>query len=182
MWDSISFLILYDFLILSHNWTGFLQLAVHSLLFVATWFPFEMGDSVQPKDFCYYQIWVSEDGETHFIENKMTGFTLQPYSSKPQLVRSDFGGNPTKLVFTELAVGLEQPLHSAPTTQFVVTLSGSWYVKTTDGKKFEFHPGDVLFQDNTKDSPADKQPQHYSGVVGDKPCRQMIVQLDRKPE
>ncbi len=86
--------------------------------------------SPQPKNFRYYQIYASEDGTTHFGEWKMTGFDLQAYSSKPQYVRSDFGGEPTKLVFTELAVGLEQPLHSCPAVQFVVTLSGSWYLQT----------------------------------------------------
>ncbi len=82
--------------------------------------------SPQPKNFRYYQIYASEDGTTHFGEWKMTGFDLQAYSSKPQYVRSDFGGEPTKLVFTELAAGLEQPLHNCPAVQFVVTLSGSW--------------------------------------------------------
>ncbi len=86
--------------------------------------------SPQPKNFRYYQIYASEDGTTHFGEWKMTGFDLQAYSSKPQYVRSDFGGEPTKLVFTELAAGLEQPLHSCPAVQFVVTLSGSWYLQT----------------------------------------------------
>jgi hypothetical protein len=27
-------------------------------------------------------------------------------------------------------------------------------------------PGEILFQDNVKDSPAKKQPKHQSGVVG----------------
>jgi hypothetical protein len=86
--------------------------------------------SPQPKNFRYYQLYASDDGTTHFGEWKMTGFDLQAYSSKPQYVRSDFGGEPTKLVFTELAAGLEQPLHSCPAVQFVVTLSGSWYLQT----------------------------------------------------
>ena len=41
-----------------------------------------------------------------------------------------------------------------------------------------------MSQDNTKDNPASKvkEPQHYSKTVGDKPCQQLIVQLDRTPE
>ena len=31
-------------------------------------------------------------------------------------------------------------------------------------------------QDNTKDSPAEKQPKHQSGVVGDMPNQQLILQ------
>jgi hypothetical protein len=56
------------------------------------------------------------------------------------------------------------------------------YVKTSDGTKFEFKPGDVLFQDNTKNSPANTPPEHFSGVIGDEPCQQMIVQLSRPPQ
>lgn len=82
----------------------------------------------QPEEFRYYQIYASEDGTTHFKECRMHGFDLKAYASSPQYVRSDFGGEPTKIVFTELAPGLEQSLHSCPQVQFVVTLSGSWYV------------------------------------------------------
>ncbi len=41
---------------------------------------------------------------------------------------------------------------------------------------------DVPSQDDVKECPSDKVPQHYSGVVGDVPCQQMIVQLKRKPD
>jgi hypothetical protein len=170
-----------DFLLLSAAALVVLSAAVPVVLRMATG-KSTGNSSEQPNDFRYYQIYASESGTTHFGKWKMTGFDLQAYGSKPQYVRSDFGGEPTKLVFTELAVGLEQPLHSCPAVQFVVTLSGSWYVKTTDGTKFAFKPGDVLFQDNTKNSPANKQPEHYSGVVGDQPCQQMIVQLSRPPQ
>jgi len=67
-------------------------------------------------------------------------------------------------------------------SSFSFLLDVDRYVKTTDGTKFVFKPGDVLFQDNTKNSPANKQPEHYSGVVGDQPCQQMIVQLSRPPQ
>lgn len=82
----------------------------------------------QPKDFEYFQIWVSQDGETHIAECKMKGFNYTAYSSLPQYLRSDFGGEPVKFVLTELPVGLAQPLHNTPIVQFVATLSGSWYV------------------------------------------------------
>jgi len=136
----------------------------------------------QPENFRYYQIYASEDGTTHFKSCLMHGFELKKYAKDSQYQRSDFGGETSKLVFTELAPGLEQDLHCCPEVQFVVTLSGSWYVKTSDGTKHTFNPGDVLFQDNTKTSPASNKPQHYSGVVGDKPCQQMIVQISRAPE
>lgn len=135
-----------------------------------------------PKDFRYVQLWVSADGESHIKECKMSGFKTQTYSSMPQFVKDEFGGQPEKIIFTELSVGLEQPLHTCPQVQFVITLSGSWYIKTTDGEKHVFKPGEVLFQDNTKTSPAQKLGQHLSGAVGDVPCQQFIAQFNRQPE
>ena len=83
-------------------------------------------DADGPKHFNYYQLWASEDGETHIAKCRMHGFNYTPYSAAPQWVRSDFGGEPLKLVFTELPVGEAGPLHSPPQVQFVVTLAGSW--------------------------------------------------------
>jgi hypothetical protein len=56
------------------------------------------------------------------------------------------------------------------------------YTETSDGTRHEYRKGDVMFQDNTKTSPADKQPEHYSGTVGDTPCHQLVVQLSRPPQ
>ena len=63
-----------------------------------------------------------------------------------------------------------------------IAVSNHRYVKTSDGTRREFKVGDILFQDNTKDSPAAKEPHHFSGTVGEGPCQQVIVQMSRKPE
>jgi hypothetical protein len=85
-------------------------------------------DDGQPKDFKYTHLWTSKDGLTHVKQCKMHNFTLQPFSNngKPQYNKNNFGGSPQKMVFTELPVDLLNPLHSAPSIQFVVTLMGKW--------------------------------------------------------
>ncbi|XP_024373841.1 uncharacterized protein [Physcomitrium patens] len=140
------------------------------------------AQAAQPEKFPYYNLWASQDGETHFAACNMQGFNLTPYASLPQYLRTDFGGEPIEMVFTELPVALDQPLHSPPQVQFVITLSGSWFTKTSDGTRHEYVAGDIMFQDNTKNSSADKQPQHYSGTVGDVPCHQLVVQISRPPQ
>ena len=47
----------------------------------------------------------------------------------------------------------ENPWHFCPSPQFVVTLEGSWYIRTSDGKTTTFRPGDVLYQDNSAEHP-----------------------------
>lgn len=51
------------------------------------------------------------------------------------------------------------------------------YVVATDGSRKDFQPGDVLFQDDVKDSPAAKEPQHASGNSGNVPNQQLILQV-----
>ena len=88
------------------------------------------------------------------------------------------------LTFTSLPVTGENPWHYAPAAQFVIVLSGAWYVKGSDGKTTVFRAGDVLYQDNTKAHPAAKegtqQAMHFSGVApGEETCSQLIIQVER---
>ena len=78
----------------------------------------------------------------------------------------------------------DNPWHYAPSAQFVVVLSGAWFVKGSDGSTTTFRRGDVLYQDNTKDHPATwagtQQAMHYSGVApGEATCSQLIIQVER---
>lgn len=136
----------------------------------------------QPKDFAYVHLWVDSEGETHIQDAKMKGFELKKYAADPQFVKDDIEA-PTKIVFTELAPGIEQDYHPCPEVQFVACLAGAWKIKTTDGAERTMKAGEVLFQDDVEKSPAKKTPKHWSAVVGDQPCQQMVVQVgNRKPQ
>lgn len=50
-----------------------------------------------------------------------------------------------------------------PPSESVDAVAGKWYVKATDGSVKIMGPGDVLFQDDVKNSPAKKTPGHWSG-------------------
>ncbi|KAK9868697.1 hypothetical protein WJX84_001433 [Apatococcus fuscideae] len=133
-----------------------------------------------PENFAYTHLWVSKDGETHIKEATMKGFDLKKFAAEPQFVKQGF--KVKNLVFTEMAPGLKNDFHPCPSVQFVVCVGGSWYIKTTDGTTKTMKAGDILFQDNIEDSPADKPPSHFSGVEGDQPCQQVVIQVDRKAE
>lgn len=140
------------------------------------------GEKSQPENFAYTHLWVSSDGETHVKEGKLSNFDLKQYaaSTPPQFVKPT--QPPTKTVFSELSVGNEQDWHCCPQVQYVICLSGKWYIETSDGSRREFGPGEILFQDNIEGSPASKKPQHKSGVVGDSVNQQLILQVERKAE
>lgn len=136
------------------------------------------GGSSAPEDFRYTHLWASADGETHLQSCTAKDFESKGYSGSPQWVLG-LGKRftPTSLTLTQVDPGWDNPWHPCPAPQFVVTLSGSWFLRTSDGSEVRFKAGDVLWQDNTKDCPSAKPAQHCSGTVGDEPCRQLLVQV-----
>ena len=133
----------------------------------------------------YHQLWVRADGSTSVAQGlSFSGLERKGYSGTPQYVR-EFG--PSDFVVKRTLVTQmtgDNPWHYAPSAQFVVVLSGAWFVKGTDGRTTVFRPGDVLYQDNTKAHPAAKdgtqQAMHFSGVApGETICSQLIIQVER---
>ncbi len=58
------------------------------------------------------------------------------------------------------------------------------YIETSDGEGRTFEAGDILFQDNTANSPAAVFPnlaKHISGQVGDQPCNVVVTQVNFNP-
>ena len=107
----------------------------------------------------YRQLWVSEDGVTHIDEHECGKLETKDFTSTGgdaalQYVRAFSNSDDfalTGLVVTQ-QVGVN-PWHFCPSPQFVVTLEGSWYIRTSDGKTTTFKPGDVLYQDNSSEHP-----------------------------
>jgi hypothetical protein len=143
----------------------------------------------------YYQLVVDAQGETSVLQREYKDVQEVGYSNTPQLltkVPTHFA-TPTAILFTALAGA--NPWHHCPTPQIVVCLRGGWYVQTTDGETTELLAGDVIYQDNTVNHPGaaagkggttEHAAMHYSGSLTidgkDKPCDQMIVQLQLKEE
>ena len=107
----------------------------------------------------YRQLWVSADGITHIDEAECGKLETKDFTSTGgdaalQYVRAFSNSDDfalTGLVVTQ-QVG-ENPWHFCPSPQFVITLEGSWYIRTSDGKTTTFKPGDVLYQDNSAEHP-----------------------------
>ena len=95
----------------------------------------------------YRQLWVSADGVTHIDEHECGKLETKDFTSTGgdaalQYVRAFSNSDDfalTGLVVTQ-QVG-ENPWHFCPSPQFVVTLEGSWYIRTSDGKTTTFRPG-----------------------------------------
>jgi hypothetical protein len=89
------------------------------------------------------RLWTGDDDNSHFEEGVVD---LEPGA------RGDFlsGKIPaTTISFQETASGGKFEWHTAPTRQFVITLSGTLDFQTRSGHHFLLRPGDILFAEDT---------------------------------
>lgn len=128
----------------------------------------------------YWHVYTDSDGVSRQELRHLRRFEEQSMggNSGPQWnnVLGTFGA---KVIFAELPVGFDGDWHENPKPQWIVPLSGTWWVETMDGQRVEMGPGDVSFGGDQGTTNAKG---HKSGVVGSEPCRMMIVQLDKVPD
>jgi hypothetical protein len=137
-----------------------------------------MPDSAAPT-LSYWHVWTDDDGVSRQSRAQLSGFEQQSMGGgadpqwNDQLMRG-----PCQVLFSTLPAGWEGDWHENPRPQWIVPLSGRWYVETMDGERVEMGPGDVSFGGDQNTVPdAEGRKGHRSGTVGEEPCTMMIVQL-----
>ena len=69
--------------------------------------------------------------------------------------------------------------HENPKPQWIVPLSGRWFVETMDGTRIEMGPGEASFGNDQRSAPdAQGRRVHRSGTVGPDAAVLMLVQLE----
>ena len=149
--------------------------------------PYTLAEAPLEGIISYHHMYVDAEGNTRIKRDCSFGELIKKgYAGTPQYVRDFKGAFNVKTMVVTQQFG-PNPWHYCPSPQFVVTLSGQWYIETGDGDIIVMTPGDVLYQDNTKDHPLAREgtraAQHYSGVVPDTgPCNQLVIQVDTVPK
>lgn len=127
----------------------------------------------------YWHVWTDEQGVSHQQKCELVGFEKESVSggAAPQWNDHLISGA-AHIMFSVLPVGWVGEWHENPKPQWIVPLSGKWFVETMDGDRVEMGAGDVSFgaDQNTKADDNGHQG-HLSGTVGDEPAVLMIVQL-----
>ncbi|MEH2311750.1 MAG: hypothetical protein V7K35_10190 [Nostoc sp.] len=86
------------------------------------------------------------------------------------------------ITFSVLPVGWVGNWHENPKPQWVIPLSGRWFVETMDGQRVEMGPGEISFgEDQGTKANAQGNKGHLSGTVGDEPAVLIMVQLEETP-
>jgi predicted outer membrane protein len=131
----------------------------------------------------YWHVWTDENGVSHQKRCELSAFEFQSISKGAAPSWLDRLSTPSAtLLFVVQPVGWVGEWHENPKPQWIVPLSGRWFVETMDGKRVEMGPGEVSFggDQNTKPD-AHGRRGHRSGTVGNQPSINLIVQLENDP-
>lgn len=130
----------------------------------------------------YWHLWTDQDGVSHQRRCTLTEFVLKgvggaaPQWNAPQQ-RSD-----ATVVYTVQPVGWVGDWHENPAPQWIVVLSGRWWIESMDGTRIEQGAGEFSFGEDQGCTTRDGRKGHRSGTVGDAPAVLMTVQLHIQAE
>lgn len=129
----------------------------------------------------YWRLWTGADGVTRQKQCAMSDFDFKSVAkpAQPQWLGEKTAG--AAVVFTVLPVGWTGTWHENPKPQWILPLSGRWFVESMDGTRVEMGPGELSFGGDQGSSEIDGKRGHRSGVVGDAPAVLMLVQLEEAP-
>lgn len=141
-----------------------------------------MTDSAAPPKIAYWHLWTDEHGVSHQQRCELTAFTLKGVGpAAPQWNDTQARCEATP-VFTVQPVGWVGEWHENPAPQWIVPLSGRWFVESMDGTRIEMGPGEASFgEDQGCIADAQGRKGHRSGTIGDAPAVLMTVQLHVPP-
>lgn len=130
----------------------------------------------------YWHLWTGEDGISRQTRCAMIEFDLKSIAppAEPQWQGEKVHDGATVLV-TVLPVGWTGEWHENPKPQWIIPLSGRWFVESMDGQRVEMGPGDISFGEDQSTREVEGRKGHRSGTVGDEPAVLMIVQFDGAP-
>jgi len=127
----------------------------------------------------YWHVWADAQGVSHQQRCRMTQFVLESIQApaQPQWQGRRTRGEMTMLI-SVLPVGWIGQWHENPQPQWIIPLSGRWFVETMDGTRVEMSAGDISFGADQGCREHNGRRGHLSGTVGSQPAVLMLVQLD----
>jgi hypothetical protein len=129
----------------------------------------------------YWHLWVDAEGVSHQSRCQLTNYHLKQVGRADPQWNNQQDTHPTTVVFTVQPVGWIGEWHENPAPQWIVVLSGRWFIESMDGTRVEQGPGEFSFGEDQGCSEKDRKKGHRSGTIGDEPAVLMTVQLHVSP-
>jgi hypothetical protein len=142
-----------------------------------------MASSAAPRPSVpYWHLWTDESGVSHQTRCALTEWQLKGIgNAAPQWNDPQPRGEAT-VVFTVQPVGWVGEWHENPAPQWIVVLSGRWWIESMDGVRIEQGPGELsLGEDQNCRTDRDGRKGHRSGTLGEEPAMLMTVRLHVPP-
>ncbi|MFA0963791.1 hypothetical protein AB9P05_18445 [Roseivirga sp. BDSF3-8] len=127
----------------------------------------------------YWHVWTDDDGVSHQSKEFIYGFEKESMGGDAAAQwNKHLMDSAIHVMFAQLPVGWVGEWHENPQPQWIIPLSGKWFVETQDGTRVEMGPGDLSLGADQNTQPNEQGHRgHKSGTVGDSPARLMIIQL-----
>lgn len=127
----------------------------------------------------YWHLWTDGDGISRQRQCAISHFDLKSIQppAAPQWQSDTTHGAMTVLV-SVLPVGWAGTWHENPKPQWIIPLSGRWFVESMDGTRIEMGAGELSLGGDQNCREVQGKRGHRSGTVGEVPAVLMIVQLD----
>ena len=129
----------------------------------------------------YAHLWTDADGVSHQARCTLTDFELKGVGGADPQWNNKHGTHPSTVVVTVQPVGWVGDWHENPAPQWVVVLSGRWWIESMDGTRIEQGPGAFSLGEDRGCTETDGRKGHRSGTIGDEPAVLMTIQLHIDP-
>ncbi len=142
----------------------------------------ESTNGVVPPRVAYWHLWTDETGVSHQQQCALDRFDWEGVGQAAPQWNDAQPPSDATVVFTVQPVGWVGEWHENPAPQWIVPLSGRWWVEAMDGTRVEMGPGDLsLGEDQNCAADAQGRQGHRSGTIGDEPAVLMTVRLHTPP-
>ena len=141
-----------------------------------------MDESIGPAPrVAYWHLWTGSDGITHQSECSLSEFAVARVGSAAPQWNDPQRRADSTVVFTVQPVGWVGDWHENPAPQWIVVLSGRWWIESMDGMRIEQGPGEFSLGEDQGSTLTDGRKGHRSGTAGSEPAVLMTVQLHVPP-
>jgi hypothetical protein len=129
----------------------------------------------------YWHLWKDDEGVSRQTQCFLTQFELKGVgNAAPQWNDAQARADST-VVFTSQPIGWVGEWHENPAPQWIVVLSGRWWIESMDGARIEQGPGEFSLGEDQNCIERDGRKGHRSGTIGDEPAVLMTVRMHTPP-
>lgn len=126
----------------------------------------------------YINLWTDGAGETHLSQCELDEFNLTSFSTAAKQYVSNNDMDTKRYVFNIFPTNWFGDWHPAPSLQWVVTLSGSWFTRASDGSMVDLPAGAIIFNNDSNATLG-----HQSGVSENyQTASVLVVQVTALPK